>query len=749
MKIDLNLALLDRLRLGQKFLLLGVFALGAVAVPTVSVLRTSQSDVAVAQLERSGLPAMTAAHRAVDAMQRHRGLSATLLAGNEGVANQRAAAENEVNRLVTDLDRQLSAAPDDDGRLHELWNQVKQDWKTNATAVTVRSQDARTSFDANTVMINRTLQLMESIADHYKLSLDSRPGNNFLVAAVSTHIPQLAELLGRARGFGASRLADATHLREMNDDPAKAISAADRALLTTLLAGLHEASENSYRFLDKAMAADPALRESLSTAAAAPTEAARQLERLVKTELLDKARPDYDSAKYFKAMTAGIDVQYKLLAAAAATLEQQLEATVAAQRRAQALQAIGIAVALALAGAVGFITTRNVRRTVSTLQNSVEKVRAGDMAALSNVESRDEVGDLGRTVNELLQERIAALHRAEAENEALNNSVISLLQSVHQLSQRDLTAKAPVTTDVIGTVSDSINLLTDETARVLHGVTQIADQVANVSGKVKSQAELVTRTAEEERAGVSRMIESLNDATHTMNTVVSLSEQSNASAAQATQATDAALETVTGTVKGMESIRETIAETEKRIKRLGERSQEISGIVNLINTISERTHVLSLNASMQAAVAGEAGRGFAVVAEEVQRLAESSRNATQQIAQLVNNIQIETNETIATVNRTIGQVVQGSELAQRAGEQMRRTQEITALLVDQVRHIGRASDQQKSVSALLLESVNHIGRSTERTAEQIAAQNEETETLLRSARQLVDSVNVFKLPAIA
>lgn len=345
-----------------------------------------------------------------------------------------------------------------------------------------------------------------------------------------------------------------------------------------------------------------------------------------------------------------------------------------------------------------------------------------------------------------LMERTAAQEKAEEENEKLNDSVISILQAVNQISQRDLTVQAPVTEDVIGTVSDSINALTGETARVLHGVTDIAGQVAVVSSNVKSQAEQVTRTAEKERQNVGQMVESLLDATQTMNQVAALAEQSNESAEEATQVTDNALGTVNDTVKGMESIRETIAETEKRIKRLGERSQEISGIVNLINTISERTHVLALNASMQAAVAGEAGRGFAVVAEEVQRLAESSRNATQQIATLVNNIQIETNETINTVNRTIGQVVEGSEQAQKAGEQMRLTQEITNQLVSQVRSISDASVRQKEMSANLLGAVQRIGESTEQTAQQIEAQNRETQTLQEAAAQLVESVGVFKLP---
>ncbi len=345
-----------------------------------------------------------------------------------------------------------------------------------------------------------------------------------------------------------------------------------------------------------------------------------------------------------------------------------------------------------------------------------------------------------------IAQRQEAQQKAEAENEALNDSVINILEAVNSLSQRDLTAKAPVTEDIIGTVSDSINQLADETARVLFDVTSIANRVSSVSDTVRNQSEQVSETAKEEQESVEKMFETLFEATQTMNQVAALSERSNESAAQATKVTENALETVNSTVGGMERIRETISETEKRIKRLGERSQEISGIVNLINTISERTHVLALNASMQAAVAGEAGRGFAVVAEEVQQLAENSRNATEQISTLVNNIQIETNETINTVNKTISQVVEGSEQAQQAGAQMRETQKITSELVSQVHSIAQASEKQKEMSAHLLEAVQHIGESNERTAEQIAEQNAGTQELQEAAKALVASVNVFKLP---
>jgi methyl-accepting chemotaxis protein len=404
----------------------------------------------------------------------------------------------------------------------------------------------------------------------------------------------------------------------------------------------------------------------------------------------------------------------------------------------------------AIATVAAMYVYRGISRPLLALQETVDRVRAGEeLKEGEGVKSQDEIGAIWRTVHGLLTDRRDAQLKAESENEQLNTSVISILQSVHQLSQRDLTVRAPVTQDVIGTVSDSINALTAETSKVLQGVSVIAGSVAQASDKVRSQAALVSKTAEDERTSVGHMIESLSTATQTMNQVAALAEQSNVSAGRATLATDAALDTVNGTVKGMESIRETIAETEKRIKRLGERSQEISGIVNLINTIAERTHVLALNASMQAAVAGEAGRGFAVVAEEVQRLAESSRTATQQISTLVNNIQLETNETISTVNRTITQVVQGSEQAQKAGDQMRVTQQITNELVAQVKRIAEVSEQQKAMSANLLSSVQLIGQSTERTADQMTAQNQETESLMQSARRLVESVNVFKLPQMA
>jgi methyl-accepting chemotaxis protein len=425
-------------------------------------------------------------------------------------------------------------------------------------------------------------------------------------------------------------------------------------------------------------------------------------------------------------------------------------APVTAVREKVVVWSTGIAVALLGLGLlIAFSLLRSVTRPITKMQDTVSKIAAGDYAARSELGGDDEFGQLSRAFDDLLDDRVARLADAERENEDLNNSVVQLLQAVAQLSNKDLTAKAPVTANVIGTVSDSINLLSYETGRVLSEVTSIAAQVKLSTERVKRQAESVNASAIAGRSDVERAGENLANASKVMTQVAELAAASNRAAEQATTSTTTALGSVNETVRGMEGIRESIAEAEKRIKRLGERSQEITGIVNLINTIAERTHVLALNASMQAAAAGDAGRGFAVVAEEVQRLAESSRQATQQIAQLVNNIQIETADTINTVNKTISQVVAGSELAAKSGQQMRETQQSTASLVELVKRITSSAQVQMKITTELRNRVHQIGASTEKTAAEILLQSEATADLSKSADRLVESVRVFKLPTTA
>jgi methyl-accepting chemotaxis protein len=302
---------------------------------------------------------------------------------------------------------------------------------------------------------------------------------------------------------------------------------------------------------------------------------------------------------------------------------------------------IGLGVFSLLLGAMlSYLTTRFITRSTVRLTQTVDKVAAGDYGARVQLNTGDELGRLGQAFDSMLNDRVASLAQKEKESEALNTSIIDLLRAVAKLSKGDLTTKAPVREDITGALADAINAMADSTAKTLGGVNVVSHEVRSAS-----------------QGGRDRAL---------------------------------------STAKGMNEIRGTIQETGKRIKRLGERSQEITGIVKLIDDIAERTSVLALNANMQAAMAGEAGRGFRVVADEVQRLAERSKEATDQISKLVNNIQNETNDTMATMDRAISEVVKGGELAEQAAKQVTHLDELGEQLIASVRAFTLPSEYAKA-----------------------------------------------------
>jgi len=402
---------------------------------------------------------------------------------------------------------------------------------------------------------------------------------------------------------------------------------------------------------------------------------------------------------------------------------------------------------LALALLFGYYIGRSITQPVQQITTTVQAVAAGDMGARSGITGYDEIAGLGAALDNLLDEKVATLAQAEQENTQLNDSVITLLRAVSQLSRRDLTVRVPVTEDVTGPVADAINQLASETGRVLTDVSRVADQVAAASAQVRTKAESVSAVATTQQSEALDTADKLSHASERLNEIAKLAQRCNELAQRAAQNTESAVVTVTGTLRGMTDIREVIQETGKRIKRLGERSQEISGIVDIINKIAERTTVLALNASMQAAAAGDAGRGFGVVADEVQRLAENTRNAAGQIGALIKSMQVETNDTIGTMENAIGQVVEGSKMAEVAGKQIGDTQGATTALVESVRQIAASSQEQAQLSVTLRDRARTMMSGVRATGEHVSEQLQETVNLTDFSRRLLESVRVFKLPS--
>jgi len=382
---------------------------------------------------------------------------------------------------------------------------------------------------------------------------------------------------------------------------------------------------------------------------------------------------------------------------------------------------------------------------LSRMNDILKKVVDGDIKARIGFDRQDELGNISKSIDAILDDRMKSMTVVEDENETLNNSILALLETVAKLAQKDLTVKAIVHEDMTGPIADALNIMSSETSNVLNKVLNDSKEIAKTSNLVKSQADNVILLAENERNLVEVTVAELKSVSDTMVKINKLAELSNAAAEDASKSTKTAMSTVTNTVISINKIKDTIRETEKRIKRLGERSQEINSAVNLINNISERTHILALNASMHAAAAGEAGRGFAVVADEVQRLAESSREATSEIETLVNNIQLETSSTVNTMNELTSQVVEGSKLAEQAGNEMDETQTTTGYLVDMVQKIAQGASMQNKRTTKLRERADIIRKSVHKTGDHLQEQTVHTTKLVQQALELMEAVSVFTL----
>ena len=384
--------------------------------------------------------------------------------------------------------------------------------------------------------------------------------------------------------------------------------------------------------------------------------------------------------------------------------------------------------------------------SLKVLLTVLEKVLNGDMSSRTNLELSDQLGILGVFIDKILDQRVEYELNSKQENQSLSDAVVSLLHGVNKLSQKDLTARVDITEDATAPIADSLNILADEISRVLSGVRSISNEISSFSHNVKNQSDIIMSFATTERDEVERANAELVTASKVMKEVVELANKSSLSADDAIESTSKAKNIVTNTVEGINNIREVIRETEKRIKRLGERSQEISSVVNLINSIAERTHILALNASIHAASTGEAGKGFVVIADEVQRLAENAREATSEISSLVNNIQLETNDAVRIMNNVITEVVNGTKLAQEAETQMQETMSKTNQLVNMVQQIKSNSDKQRNLAELITERAASIKESTLKTNKELQQQSVYADKLVDFTADLVDAVGVFILP---
>ena len=332
------------------------------------------------------------------------------------------------------------------------------------------------------------------------------------------------------------------------------------------------------------------------------------------------------------------------------------------------------------------------------------------------------------------------------QNRRNQRAILRLLDEMANLAEGDLTVHATVTEEITGAIADSVNYAIDALRSLVATINTTAVEVSSSAEKTQAIATRLTDSSAHQAREIASASAAITDMADSMKGVSKDAEDSVDVAHKSLEIAQKGAGIVRRSISGMDTIREQIQETSKRIKRLGESSQEIGDIVGLITEIADQTNILALNAAIQASTAGEAGRGFAVVADEVQRLAERAGNATKQIEALVKTIQSDTNEAVSSMEASTTNVVSGAKMAEDAGGALIEIENVSDELAELIRGISNSANKQASVAMDVSNTMNVIQEITLQTSEGTEETSASIGNLSDLANELRKSVAGFKLP---
>lgn len=336
--------------------------------------------------------------------------------------------------------------------------------------------------------------------------------------------------------------------------------------------------------------------------------------------------------------------------------------------------------------------------------------------------------------------------RLQDEYDRNQNAILRLLDEIADLADGDLRSYATVSEDFTGAIADSINFAIDQLRDLVSRINETSQEVAHYTQTTQSITNQLAEASEHQAQEIAGASTAINEIAQSIDHVSANAAESADVALRSVQIASNGADVVNRSIEGMDTIREQIQETSKRIKRLGESSQEIGNIVSLINDIADQTNILALNAAIQASMAGEAGRGFAVVADEVQRLAERSASATKQIETLVKTIQTDTNEAVISMEQTTSEVVRGANLAKDAGVALDEIQSVSNNLAKLIASISESAKLQSASAGHIATTMNVVQEITSQTTTATFDTARSVSELANMADSLRQSVTDFKLP---
>jgi twitching motility protein PilJ len=619
----------------------------------------------------------------------------------------------------------------------------------NVTAeiATIQSKwDAVKSQVSNMNMIDASAAIQEviegtlvplyvNVGDNSNLTLDPDVDSYYLMNMVVNEMPSGISRIGAFRTVGRSAVGDSV------------VDAKERTALAVNFIKAQEAANGIFGSLERAKAASPFVTQQVSDAETAAKDAALTLINAFEDNIVNVEQPTF-TFEEASALTNPRGLLYNLFDTTLTTLDTLLERRIQGLQRVNLFTLLGVGAALLLAFLIIYFITRQITRPLTELSSVSESLAKGDLTRLADIDSRDEIGKLAKSFNNAILQLREANERQEAEiarGQQLQTNIGEFLNVAMDIAQGDLTKRGQVSEDALGNVVDAINYMTEELGYVLKGVQDATQSVNQGATDMFGTADTIARSAQMQAVEAQKAREDVQGIRSTMRQVSDEMTLSAESANQALSASREGQQAVVKTLEGMQDIRREVQAVSKRVKNLGDRSLEISEIVETISRISEQTNLLAVNAAIESSGAGEAGLRFGVVADQVRKLAEESAYAAERVSVLIKTVQDEVQEVITGVEAGTREVEEGYRVASQAGQRLEDISTIVERSAALAQRISQATQEQVS-------RVEQVGQVVEQMAE-ISVQSQGTvtkgresaEKLQQLAAQLSDNLSRFRL----
>lgn len=647
--------IMNRMKYFQKFTLIFLLLFIPIVGSLTLIIFNIHNDIKVTEEEKLGLESNLKLQALIQNIQKHRGLSAAFLGGNQSITNDMKEKQEQIQEDIADFEQYLKA--NNELTIHAAkWDMIKTEWTQLGN--NIEQLTATESFNSHVALIENILFLISSISDSTNLSLDSDVIHHHLAKIITDDLIHSTEYMGQARAIGSNVLA----IKEMTSE--------QQLKLFYLSRLMDESLSQVQDSMEIVLNANEESRQQIMAQYNESMNASKNFAMLITNEILEKESYTYDSAKFFNDATDAIDSIFVVIHSNAGLLDNLLDKHIDKLSWQRNVVMLTNVIAMIIAVILFIAFYKSVKENIETINQSTAKISAGDLTERIHLTTNDETKNIQLSINSMM------------------DSIQQLIRANQELSQ-ELSASA-------------------------EELSSSSNECAHASERISDVTQTVAIGSEKQLGSVSDANNSIQTMAMHIHEVASNSEEMLIMFEQTVTSTKQGVQIVEGVLNSMNEIHSTVQNSAKTIKHLGENSEKIGHIVSLITDISNQTNLLALNAAIEAARAGEHGKGFAVVAEEVRKLAEQSNRSTEQISQLIVDIQKETFQAVDSMEQGTHKVNTGLEMATKVNEVFNSINNAIHNVTHKVKTVSTAVENISNQS----DNINNLMENVKQTAQE-------------------------------